>query len=172
MRTGLAVLLGLVFASGCSSSYQPVRSPRIVTVVDGGQPAFVKNGERVGTLALGTGLVDAVHGNPRAEHQARVGRNLTVGGFVLDIAGLSTEIGAVVVMAQDTHSDDHSTLGPALLLTGAVVAIAGSVLMLAGQPHLYDAVNIYNDELETGPATTATNARLGPRVQPLGPRVQ
>jgi hypothetical protein len=172
MRASLVVLLGLAFTAGCSSSYQPVRSPRIVTVVDSGQPAFVKNGERVGTLALGTGLVDAVHGNPRAEHQARVGRNLSVGGFVLAVAGLGTEIGGLVVLAQDSHSDEHSSLGPALLLTGAVVAITGSVLMLAGQPHLYDAVNIYNDELETGPATQAAAAPLGPRVQPLGPRVQ
>jgi hypothetical protein len=168
MCRGLVALLALSFVAGCSSSYEPARSPRIETVVDGGQPTFVKDGERVGHLAFGTGLVDAVHANPRAEHHARVGRNLVAGGFVLSLAGLGTEIGGLVVLAREGASSQpsNSGLGVALLVTGVAAAISGSVMMLAGQTHIYDAVNIYNDGLGTSPPPTpAPTAPLGPRVQ-------
>src|SRR5947207_14437074 len=99
MRQGLVVLLGLVVLQGCSSSYEPAKSPRIVTVIEGGQPTFVKNGERIGGPAFGSGLVEAVEGNPEAEHHATVGRNLVLGGFVLDLVGLGSVIGGTVVFA-------------------------------------------------------------------------
>jgi len=152
----------LVFGQGCSSSYEPARSPRIVTVVEGGQPTFVKDGERVGNTTFGMGLVDAVQGNPEAEHHATVGRNLTVGGFVLNVVGFGTAVGGLVAVAHDNASSSNqlSTAESALLLGGAVAMLAGSVLILCGQPHIYDAVNIYNDGLESG----AKPAPLGPRA--------
>jgi hypothetical protein len=164
MRGGLVVVLSLVFVQGCSSSYEPAKSPRIVTVVEGGQPTFVKDGERLGPTQFGGGLEDAVRGNPRAEHQARVGRTLTVGGLVVGVAGLGAIVGGAVLVAQDgasTGPAEHSTAASALLLSGAAVLLAGSVMMLCGQPHLYDAVNIYNDGLEPG----ATSPPLGPRAE-------
>ncbi|HYP99373.1 MAG TPA: hypothetical protein VER96_11950 [Polyangiaceae bacterium] len=150
MRRGSIILLGLAFSQGCSSSYEPARSPRIVTVVEGGQPTFVKNGEHFGGPAFGSGLAEAVEGNAEAEHQATVGRNLVLGGFVLDLVGLGTMIGGTVVLAKnDTSPEPHAdAAGTALLVGGAVAVLAGSVLILCGQPHIYDAVNIYNDGLE------------------------
>ncbi|MEI9938815.1 MAG: hypothetical protein WDO69_16470 [Pseudomonadota bacterium] len=166
MRSGIVGLLGLVFVQGCSSSYEPARSPRIETVVDGGYPTFVKDGAHFGSPALGTGLVDAVRGNPRAEHHARVGRNLIVGGFVLDLVGLGTEIGGLVVLAHDqTGQSDAPASGLAVgLVVGGLVAVAtGTVMIMSGQPHVYDAINIYNDGLSTQPT---------PAPSPLGPRLQ
>jgi hypothetical protein len=151
----------LVFTQACASSYEPARSPRIGTVVDGGQPTFVKDGVHFGSLGWGTGLVDAVHGNPRAEHHARVGRNLIAGGFVLGIVGLGSEIGGLVVLGHDTNQGgEASGLAVGLLVGGLVTAIAGSVLIISGQPHVYDAINIYNDSLDAKPST----APLGPRL--------
>jgi len=164
MRRGLAVLLVLIFTQGCTSSYEPARSPRIETVVDGGQPTFVKDGVHFGGPVWGTGLVDAVHDNPRAEHHARVGRNLIVGGFVVSMAGLGAEIGGLVVSAKansSTAPDANSGLGTALVIGGLVVALTGVGMMLAGQPHVYDAINIYNDGIAARPSP----APLGPRVQ-------
>jgi hypothetical protein len=187
MRRGLAVLLAVVFTAGCSSSYEPARSPRIVTVVEGGQPTFVKNGERIGGPAFGSGLADAVASNPEAERQATIGRNLVLGGFVLDLVGLGSVIGGTVVLAkQDATQEQPSTAGTALLLGGVAAALAGSVMILCGQPHIYDAVNIYNDSLEAralpaptappapAPALTAPPAPAAPAPAPppaaLGPR--
>ena len=163
MRGGWIVVLSLLVGQGCSSSYEPARSPRIVTVVEGGTPTFVKNGERVGSTAFGGGLADAVRGNREAEHHARIGRNLTIGGLVLDVAGLGAMVGGVVLVSQDSlsSSNDHSTAGSALLVGGAVAALAGGIMMICGQPHIYDAVNIYNDGLELAP----TPAPPGPRAQ-------
>ena len=66
---------------------------------------FVKDGERVGSQSFGTGLVDAVQSNPRAQHQARVGRNLMVGGLVCTLLGLGAEIGGLAVLAQGNTTD-------------------------------------------------------------------
>ena len=162
MRGAWVGVLALLFGQGCSSSYEPARSPRIVTVVEGGQPTFVKDGERIGNTTFGTGLVEAVEGNPEAEHHATVGRNLMLGGFVLDLAGLGAAIGGMVVVVQDAghDSNDHSSAASALLIGGAIAAVAGSVMILCGQPHLYDAVNIYNDGLDS----PSKPAPLGPRA--------
>ena len=184
MRRGLAVLLAVAFTAGCSSSYEPARSPRIVTVVEGGQPTFVKNGERIGGPAFGSGLADAVAANPEAQRQATIGRNLVLGGFVLDLVGLGSVIGGTVVLAkQDSPNEHPSTAGTALVLGGVAAALAGSVLILCGQPHIYDAVNIYNDSLEAralpvpaAPAAPALSAPPAPVPAPtpapaaLGPR--
>ena len=163
MRGGLVVLLALVFTQGCSSSYQPARSPRIATVIEGGYPTFVKDGEHIGSPVFGTGLVDATSSNPRAQHHARVGRNLIAGGFASYLVGLGTGIGGLVLLAQDdAHSStSKSNAGTALAITGLVGLVAGSVMMLSGQPHIYDAVNIYNDGLDAPLARTpvATSPR-------------
>jgi hypothetical protein len=164
MRRAFIGLLGLVLMQGCSSSYEPARSPRIETVIEGGQPTFVKDGVHFGSPVWGTGLVDAVQGQPQAEHHARVGRNLIVGGFVLDLFGLGSEIGAVAVAAHEDkeHGDElPSGLVVGLVVGGVAAALAGSVMMIAGQPHVYDAINIYNDSVEVRPSAPA----LGPRVQ-------
>ncbi len=168
MRSGLGVLWALPVVVGCTSSYEPARSPRIATIVDGGQPTFVKDGVRFGSPVWGTGLVDAVQGHPQAEHHARVGRNLIVGGFVVSLVGLGTEVGGLVVAANSdaaTAPDSQMGVATALVISGAVVLIAGSVLVLSGQPHVYDAINIYNDSLDVPPSAVP----LGPR-QPALPR--
>ena len=184
MLRGWVVPVGLSLLAGCSSSYEPARSPRIETVVDGGQPTFVKDGERVGSLTFGTGLVDAVQGNPRAEHHARVGRNLIVGGFVFELAGLGGEIGALAVLAHDRSQGETqaSALAVGLLIGGLVATTTGIVMIFAGRPHLYDAINIYNDGVAGCPpavpaaplATTASAPAPAapPTGAPLGPRLQ
>jgi len=160
MRRGLIAVLGLACLQGCTSSYEPARSPRIATVIEGGQPTFVKNGDRIGGPVFGNGLVEAVEGVPEAEHHAVIGRNLVLGGFVLDVVGLGSMVGGTVLLVkEDSAQGQPSTAGTALFLGGAVAALAGSVMILCGQPHIYDAINIYNDSLEPRPTTTLPGPR-------------
>ena len=137
----------LPIVQGCSSSYQPARSPRIVTVIDGGSPVFVKDGTSYGGPLFGGGVVDAVRGNPRAEAEARAGRNLTIAGFVVDMAGLGSDIAGLATIKPNSSNSDN-TLSLGLILGGLVGVTVGSVLLLAGPPHTYDAINIYNDGLD------------------------
>jgi hypothetical protein len=164
MRRGLVVFLTFAFGQGCASSYEPAKSPRIATVIEGGQPTFVKDGVHFGSPVWGTGLLDAVHGNPQAEHHARVGRNLIAGGFVLGFVGLGAEIGALAVLVHEDNQQNSappSGLALGLLVGGVAAALTGSALIMAGQPHVYDAVNIHNDSVDVRPPT----AQLGPRAQ-------
>jgi hypothetical protein len=141
----------LPIVQGCSSSYQPARSPRIVTVIDGGGPAFVKDGVNYGGPLFGGGVVDAVRGNARAEGEARTGRNLTIAGFVVDMAGLGSDIaGLATIRPNGSNADNGLSLG--LVLGGVVGVAVGSALLFAGPPHTYDAINIYNDSLDAPPA--------------------
>lgn len=153
MKRGVALLVtGLTFLStlqGCSSSYQPARSPRIVIVMKGGAPSFVKDGTSYGSPLFGSGLVDAVHGNPRAESEARVGRNLAIGGFVFDMVGFGSEIAGLAAVRPDTQGNPHNNDVPVGLLLGGLASLTvGTVLFLTAPPHIYDAVNIYNDGLD------------------------
>ena len=143
-------LLASILVCSCSSGYEPARSPRIAIVVEGGSPAFVKDGTRSGSTLFGGGLVDAVRGNPRAEEQARIARNLTIGGFVLDLAGFGSEVGGVVALAHEPGSNGHSSaLGAGLLLGGLGAVLAGTIMLISAPPHVYDAVNIYNDGVDS-----------------------
>ena len=72
-RWAACVLVSTAALAGCSSSYEPARSPRIVTVMEGGVPHFVKDGRDYGGPLFGGGLVHAVQGNPRAEAEACTG---------------------------------------------------------------------------------------------------
>ena len=159
-RAGVG-LLASVLVCACTSSYEPARSPRITTIVEGGSPTFVKDGARYGTPMYGVGLVRAVQGNTRAEEQARIGRNLAIGGLVFDLAGLSSDVGGIFAIEHDRGRGQPSALGTGLIFGGLGAVIVGTVLLLSAQPHIYDAVNIYNDGVDA--------SRGDPAVKPEQP---
>ena len=152
MRRVVIGLVAAVFTCACSSGYEPAKSPRIAIVVEGGSPTFVKNGEHFGNSAFASGLVRAVNGNARAEEQALTARSLVIGGFVLDVAGLGSEVGGFVALGHDSGANGHSSALPAALLLGGIGAVvAGTLVIVSAQPHVYDAVNIYNDGVDASP---------------------
>jgi hypothetical protein len=114
--------------------------------MDEGAPHVVRDGVDKGGFTFGDGVVNAVQGNRRAEEEARLGRNLIIGGFVLDLTGLALETGGLVYTIENPQR--NGALGLGLAFGGLSVALAGTIMILNGQPHLYDALNIYNDGLE------------------------
>jgi hypothetical protein len=148
-RYAASLLVLLPTIQGCASSYEPVRSPRIAVVAEGSGPVVVKDGLHYGNLMFG-GVVDATRGNPRAEREARVGRNLAIGGFVLDLAGLGSSLAGIAVQAQHSNpADPQPSAGAAALVIGGLVGVTvGTILLLSSPPHTYDAINIYNDGLD------------------------
>jgi hypothetical protein len=145
-RAAIALLVS--FSLGCSSGYTPLRSPRVAIVMEGGSHAYVRDGVKYEGGLFGGDIEAAVQGNPRAEAEARTYKNLVVGGFALSIAGETSALAGVVLMGKDaTQNQAMSTPGPILLGAGLLAYLVGLGLLFSGPPHLFDAVNIYNDGL-------------------------
>jgi hypothetical protein len=140
----------LLFAltQGCTSGYEPARSPRVAVMMEGGQLTFVKNGEHHHNFWLvGSSALDAVQGNPRAEAEARSARNLEIGGIVFTVGALGSVTGALVSLGSPDASQHQSTTA-GLLVSALACDIVAAALLLNSIPHVYDAVNIYNDDLD------------------------
>lgn len=140
-----------LFLEGCSSSYQPARSPRIATLMEGGTYTLVRDGKRYPVGMFGGGLEDAVEGNAEAEEHAHAFRNLLIAGTATTVLGLGSEIGGLVITADNSGFGGDSgrgAAGAALVFSGAVAVVVGLVLTASAQPHLWDAVNAYNDGVE------------------------
>ncbi len=145
--------------------YNPRPSPRIQVVPDGSQIALLKNGHRYGTGVLGGAVEEAVEGNPEAEEEARTYRQRGIAGFVLSTVGSVTAgVGAGLLVGNELQQNPSSTLNIAsiaMTIGGAVVSIVGSFLVGSAQPHLWNAINIYNDGLPAYPAWAPRPANPG-----------
>ncbi|HEY4107202.1 MAG TPA: hypothetical protein VGM44_25055 [Polyangiaceae bacterium] len=170
-------LLLIALTAGCSSSYEPAKSPHVTTIWEDGHLAYVRDGQHyTSSFFMGNAAIDAVHGDPRAEAEARKGRNLEVGGFVFLLGALGTAGGALGVLVSDpSQVSGHETTLNVLLASAVVCDVAGLVFELSAIPHLYDSANIYNDDLDRAANDESAQPQLArpPRApnSPLpGPR--
>lgn len=131
-------------------------------IYEGGQVAFVRDGKHYQGLFIGNALLDAVEGNPRAEQEARKARNLEVGGFVVTLGGLGVVASGIAVEANSHPVDEHAGVVTALLLSGLACELVGLGMTLSSQPHFYDAMNMYNDDID--------RALAPPVLVPVAPR--
>ncbi len=141
------VLIGtplLVAACGCASTtYVPRSDGRIAFGNDG----LFKNGQ-----LYGSGDVDQlVAGDSRAEEEARNYRtDQTISG-ACSVVSVMAFVGALVWEIAAPPKDLSSAAPTLGLFVGAVVVdVVGSAFSSAARRHLFDAVNIYNDDLATG----------------------
>lgn len=158
--------------TGCGGlAYQPRPSPRLAVVHDGSGIALTRDGQRFPLGMFGAGLDDAVRGNPRAEEEAQRYANKSIAGFVLNIFGSGASAGGVAWIvateAQGTGTNTSRIGGLSLALGGLVLSLAANIVLSSAPPHMWNAVNIYNDQL---PAPWGFNApRTGPIRGPLVP---
>lgn len=143
-RAALLVLL----CSACSSSYQPANSPRIATKADGGGLTLVRDGEEFPVGVFGSDVLDAVRGNPAAEEHALSFRNYMIGGFSVYAGGVTMGFTGLGMMSVAPADSNQHTMGTILGVAGLGAAVAGIVLLVNAPPHLYDAINIYNDAVD------------------------
>ena len=129
----------------------PRPGPRVAVVIKDGTPSYVRDGRLYEGGALGGDLDQAVAGNPEAEAHAKSYRNGMMGGFIASLTGaVCVGTGAGVLLADSANSfEDHASTaqvtGLVLIGAGIVASIVGGVLYQNAQPHLWDAINIYND---------------------------
>jgi hypothetical protein len=131
--------------------------------MSGGSPTFYKDGEEYpGGLFLG-GAEDAVHGNSRAEREARTAHRLMVGGFVVTLVGEASAATGLALLVPAYPTAPRRDVGVGLIIGGLVGTITGLVLLMNAPPHMYDAINIYNDGVEASGSASVPVRRI-PRL--------
>jgi hypothetical protein len=150
LRKGVAAITLIASTAGCSSAYIPQRGPRVSVVIDNGSLAYVRDGKTYEGGVFGGDIEEAVKGQPRAEEYARQYKNGLTAGFALSVLGLGGIIGGAVVTGAEAGrgSSDVPVTGLAFLGAGLVLDLVGAFVTMAAVPHLYDAVNAYNDGIE------------------------
>lgn len=150
---------------GCASSYVPRPGPHVALVQDGGTISYVREGVKYDGGIFGGDIEEAVSGSPRAEEYARAYKTGMTTGFVLTMLGALGAVGGAVYMgdaaSQTPISNSGVTTGTIVLISGIVVELVGAGIAARAQTHLYDAVNVYNDEVDSG--------RLRAAPSPYGP---
>jgi hypothetical protein len=168
VRTLSALSIALA-TTACSSSYVPARSPRIATVWRGGYPSYYRDGVEYPSGFLLDGVEDAVHGNPRAEEEARTAHGLMIGGLVCELGGAAALGGGIAVAATNHPGDSGNDVAIGLLIGSVVASLAGAILTANAFPHAYDAVNIYNDGVNATPSGANNYARPRSEEAPAPP---
>jgi hypothetical protein len=157
MKKASLLLVGasVLGSMGCAEVYVPRPSGSVVVTSNGGNGYRVfKNGEDMGSEWA---VADAVAGNPRAEAQADKATSERIGSIVSSIGG-SVALGVGAALFADDASDNANNFptpkGEAaigLLVGGLVLYIVGGALQGSAHTHMFNAVNIYNDDLATRP---------------------
>jgi hypothetical protein len=158
-RAALAIAIA-AYASGCASTYMPRPGPRISLVMENGSYAYVRDGRTYAGGMFGGDIVEAVRGDPKAEEFARAYKNGVTVGLVLAYLGAAAAFAGLAVAASDevqhTGGGAPPPTGVIILGSGLLVELVGAVIGLNAVPHLYDAINTYNDDVE--PASSAAAA--------------
>jgi hypothetical protein len=173
---GVALVAIAATASGCTSSYLPRPGPRLSLAMEDGSYAYVRDGQKFEGGLFGGQIEEAVHGNPEAEEYAREYKTGMITGFTTSVlgavgagAGLGLSIGDA---AQPNGPSPWTGLGIACV--GAAVELIGAIIELNALPHVFDAVNAYNDGLppqagRDGPPAAPPGAELPAPSPPVTP---
>lgn len=174
-----AALLTLLVASAslftaCATSYYP-QSPRIAVVRGEFRRGFVKNGEYYPGGLFGGRVVEAVRGVPAAESHAETYVGLSTAGSLCIVGGEAFGIAASVVSATAQPGEAKNDTQIGLIVASGVAFVTGIVLHLMSESHLYDAANIYNDEMgrrarkKPAPTDTLSGPSDTPSTSPSHP---
>jgi hypothetical protein len=156
---GVSIAILVSFTAGCSSSYVPAVGPRLSVVMEGGSPAYVRDGKRFEGGFLGGDIEEAVQGSPKAEEYAHEFKSGVTTGFAMTLIGCLGLVGGATLTGVQAAGDGSGAAPlPGLLVMGGSLLLyaVGLGMTLNAVPHLYDAVNAYNDDLP--PAGTSPPA--------------
>ncbi len=152
MKPMLIAMVALAMTvSACTSSYQPRPGPRLSIAMRDGKMEYQRDGQHFNFGFLGGGLVEAVSPNPRAHAAARTYRDKSIRGFVLTLVGSACATGtAMYMMLKELEDEEYSPSRTLVVTTLACTAgfIWGGVELASAQPYHWDAINIYNDDVE------------------------
>jgi len=172
VRTRAVVLLALLAPTslGCASSYVPRPGPHVALAQDGGTISYVREGVKYDGGIFGGDIEEAVSGSQRAEEYAHEYKTGMTTGFIMTMVGALGAIGGAVWMgdaaSQTPVSNSGMTSATIVLISGIVVELVGAGIAARAQAHLFDAVNAYNDDVDTGRVRAAPQVYGPPAVAP------
>ena len=156
LKTCVTSLLLVALLTSCMTSYEPRRSARLAMVVEAGNTVLVRDGRRYGLRLFGGELEEAVAPNALAMDHAAAFRHQLVGGFALSLVSAVPLGMGVGLYAEEASQHRNTTTGLGLLTGGLIAYVVGLGLILSAQPHMYDAINVYNDWVDVGMPADAT----------------
>jgi hypothetical protein len=132
---------------GCASSYYPREPGRINVVLASGRRVLEKDGKFYGMSGLWSDPIEAVSGNPRAEEHARtfVSRRQTTG--VVMLVGLATMAAGLALNTTEPGHMGQKIAARGTAIVSMTAVMASLYVFVFARSHLYDAINIYNDDV-------------------------
>jgi hypothetical protein len=159
-----------LLSTGCAEVYVPRPSGAVTITSNGGNGYRVfKNGEDMGSdWSVG----DAVAGDARAESEADKASGERVGSIISGIGGaVAVGVGAGLLSydgyqsgSNGTFSNGMADAGIGLLVGGIVLYIVSGALSGAAHTHMFNAVNMYNDDLAARGGARPVLVQAPPRV--------
>ena len=149
-RFPLLVTIWATLSVGCATSYSPREPGRIHVVTTAGGRLLEKDGKRYGMFGLSSDPIEAVSGNPAAEEHARTFVHRRRTGGALFLLGIATSVAAAALVADEPVDSDRRTAAVGIICASMVTALVSGLVAAFAQTHLYDAINIYNDDVSRG----------------------
>lgn len=154
-----SLIAAVALTAACRTPYTPKPSRRIAMRNDNWGISYFKDGRRYSGGMFGHGVADVVAGYPPSVELAESGaRRATIAffGFVAGFACFS------YAASEIDAAEDPSTELVALELGCVGVAVLNLWLMTDGYGRTHDAVNMYNDWIDTQPAPAAPATTYNP----------
>jgi hypothetical protein len=150
------IALVAALSAGCSTHYVPIQGPHVSTTMEGGSLVYVRDGQKFAHGFLGGGLVDAVGADPEAREAAETYHSRNVTSLALSLVGLACLVGGSVYVASQadfasassSNNDSSVAVGAGALACALGTVVAGSIVAFTAIPYQFDALNIYNDNIE------------------------
>lgn len=146
------VAMGTALTLACSTagSYSPREPGRIHFIKTSSGRALEKDGKLYSMSSLSSDPVKIVEGDPAAEEHARAFVGGTRTAEILLVVGGALALSAGIVAGA---SPEKGRVAYTAMGCTAMASVLGAVMMVPlSRHHLYDAVNIYNDDLSMRPA--------------------
>lgn len=145
----MVAVVTLAGLAACSSHYIPHSRGRVAMIMQGGAPAYVRDGEVHPHGFFGAGLQEAVRGNPAAEADAIEYHDRMRDGFLATILGavcLPVSVGYLAANSLDEQPNDTGTaIGAGAALGCTALMFGGLFYSVSAEPYRWDAINRFND---------------------------
>jgi hypothetical protein len=146
-RFACVAALTALASAGCATTYEP-KTPHVAVVRGIFHHGYLKDGVYYPGGWFGGNVGEAVKGVPEAERHAEAYKTLSTVGSLCIFGSEAIGISASVVSATAQRGETRDNVSTGLIIGSITALVTGITLHFISEHHLYDAANIYNDELD------------------------